>query len=299
MKLALEKKPSWFKVRVPKHNDNYNKIARYHTDKGLHSVCNSAMCPNQGECWNNGVATFMLLGDRCTRNCTFCNVQTDSPQPWDVGESREIAAAVAELGLRYVVITSVTRDDLHDSGSAAFVNVTRDIRKVAPECRIELLIPDMSGDWNALAAIVSARPNVLGHNLETVPRLYPVVRQKAKYQRSLELIAMAKQLSPDLITKSGLMLGLGETNAEILSVCADLRLAGCDLLTLGQYLAPSSDHHPVARYVRPEEFVQLRTKIMSLGFRHVEAGPLVRSSYHAEHQHDSQENLERKNGLCL
>ncbi|AMV73545.1 lipoyl synthase [Desulfuromonas carbonis] len=277
------RKPDWLKVRFP-GGANYARIDRYHREQGLHSVCRSAACPNQGECWSQGTATFMILGERCTRDCAFCNVSAGTPLPPDPAEASKVATAVAELGLRHAVITSVTRDDLADGGAAAFAAVTTAIRAAAPGCRIELLIPDLAGDETALATLLAAAPDLLGHNLETVPRLYPAARQGADYRRSLGLLAAARRLAPEIPTKSGLMLGLGETRPELLAVARDLRSAGCAYLTLGQYLAPTRQHHPVLRYVAPEEFAELRAELLPLGFRHIEAGPLVRSSYHADRQ---------------
>ena len=283
MKHPIERKPDWLKVRFP-GGANYVRIDRYHRQEGLHSVCRSAACPNQGECWNRGIATFMILGDRCTRGCRFCNVLGAAPLPPDPQEPAKVARAVAELGLRHAVVTSVTRDDLADGGAGQFARLTEEIRRAAPGCRIELLISDLGGSRQALATILSAGPDILGHNLETVPRLYPQVRQGADYTRSLRLLAAARELAPQVPTKSGLMLGMGEERDELLAVFADLRQTGCERLTLGQYLAPSRAHHPVSRYVPPAEFAQLRAEALELGFRHVEAGPLVRSSYHAEEQ---------------
>ena len=283
MKTRPPRKPDWLKVRFPA-GPNYTRIDRYHRDRGLHSVCRSAACPNQGECWEKGTATFMILGDRCSRDCRFCNVAHESPLAVDPAEAEKVAAAVAELGLRHAVITSVTRDDLQDGGAGQFAAVTRAIHELSPDCRVELLIPDLRGDFAALQTILEASPEVLGHNLETVPRLYPTARAGADYQRSLALLDTACRMAPKIPTKSGLMLGLGETNEELLAVMADLRQAGCAMLTLGQYLQPTRAHLPVARYVPPEEFAELRQAGLALGFAHVEAGPLVRSSYHAAEQ---------------
>ncbi len=278
------RKPDWLKVRFPA-GPNYARIDRWHRQEGLRSVCRSAACPNQGECWSRGTATFMILGDICTRGCAFCNVRDGSPLPPDPAEPAKIARAVAELGLRHAVITTVTRDDLADGGAAHFAAVTGAIRQAAPDCRVELLISDLAGDRRALATILAAAPDILGHNLETVPRLYPAVRRGAFYERSLQLLALARDMAPELATKSGIMLGLGETPEEVLETLTALRRAGVSLLTLGQYLAPSRDHHPVARFAPPAEFADWRRQALEFGFRHVEAGPLVRSSYHAEEQY--------------
>ncbi|MDT8422445.1 MAG: lipoyl synthase [Desulfuromonadales bacterium] len=278
-----QRKPDWLKVRFPT-GPNYTRIDRYHREQGLHSVCRSAACPNQGECWSAGTATFMILGDRCTRSCAFCNVVGGTPAPPDPHEPEKIATAIAELALRHAVITAVTRDDLNDGGATHFAAVVRAIRHHAPGCTVELLISDLGGDHVALATILHAVPDILGHNLETVPRLYPRARQGAVYSRSLKLLTAVKASAPHLPTKSGLMLGIGETADELKGVFADLLAAGCDRLTLGQYLAPTRHHLPVERYLPPEEFAALRSTALHLGFRHVEAGPLVRSSYHAGQQ---------------
>lgn len=283
MSTAKRNKPDWLKVRFPA-GPNYARIDRWHREEGLHSVCRSAACPNQGECWNRGTATFMVLGESCTRDCRFCNVGHGSPAPADPADPAKIARAVAELGLRHAVITTVTRDDLADGGAGHLAAVTNAIRAAAPHCRIELLISDLQGNSTALATVLAAAPDLLGHNLETVPRLYSAVRQGASYRRSLDLLAAARQMAPAIPTKSGLMLGLGETGAEVQSVLDDLRQADVAYLTLGQYLAPSRGHYPVDRFVPPEEFASWRQHALALGFRGVEAGPLVRSSYHAEEQ---------------
>lgn len=277
------RKPEWLKVRFPA-GPQYARIDRYHREQALYSVCRSAACPNQGECWSRGTATFMILGDRCTRGCNFCNVRSDIPLPPDAEEPGKVAAAISELGLKHAVVTSVTRDDLPDGGARHFSQLVEEIRRAAPGCRIELLIPDLAGNNEALATILATAPDVLGHNLETVARLYPAVRQGADYRRSLALLENARQLAPRIPTKSGIMLGLGESPEELGAALRDLRQVGCSLLTLGQYLAPTAKHHPVARFIPPEEFAQWRETALSLGFSHVEAGPLVRSSYHAEEQ---------------
>jgi lipoic acid synthetase len=274
------RKPAWLKVRFPA-GPGFARIDRLHREQGLHSVCRSAACPNQGECWSRGTATFMILGDRCSRDCAFCNVVHGRPAPPDPAEPQAVARAVAGLGLRHAVITAVTRDDLADGGAAHFAAVTTAIRAAAPGCRVELLIPDLGGNHVALRTILEVRPDVLGHNLETVPRLYPRARAGADYRRSLALLAAAREFAPEMPTKSGLMLGLGETRAELLATLADLRAAGVGMLTLGQYLQPTRAHLPVARFLPPGEFAELRTLALGTGFARVAAGPLVRSSYHA------------------
>jgi lipoic acid synthetase len=283
------RKPDWLKVRFPA-GPNYARIDRLHREQGLHSVCRSAACPNQGECWEQGTATFMILGDHCTRDCRFCNVTHETPLPVDPQEADKVAKAIAELKLNHAVITSVTRDDLEDGGAAQFAAVTRAIHAYRPECRVELLVPDLQGNHEALSTILAAKPEVFGHNLETVPRLYPLARAGADYQRSLALLAAAAQTAPDIPTKSGLMLGMGETMDEIPAVMQDLQQTGCRMLTLGQYLQPTRHHLPVVRYVEPAEFASLRDTGLQLGFAHVEAGPLVRSSYHAAEQFEGDSN---------
>ncbi|MGK2945471.1 MAG: lipoyl synthase [Desulfuromonadales bacterium] len=283
------RKPDWLKVRFPA-GPNYARIDRLHREQGLHSVCRSAACPNQGECWEQGTATFMILGNYCSRDCRFCNVAHASPLAVDPQEADKVARAIAELGLSHAVITSVTRDDLADGGASQFAAVTQAIHTLCPECRVELLIPDLQGNHDALKIIMAAAPEVLGHNLETVPRLYPVARAGADYQRSLKLLAVGAEMFPDIPTKSGLMLGMGETLAEVLAVMKDLQLAGCAMLTLGQYLQPTHNHLPVVRYVDPDEFRDLRQAGLKLGFAHVEAGPLVRSSYHAAEQFEGDQH---------
>lgn len=278
------RKPDWLKVKFPA-GENYTRIDRYHRLNGLNSVCRSAACPNQGECWSKGTATFMILGNICSRHCRFCNVGSGQMTPPDPDEPAKVATAIAELDLKHAVITSVTRDDLSDGGASQFVQLIKEIRKRTEQCRIELLIPDLQGNWSALAEILDQQPDILGHNVETIPRLYPQVRPEATYQQSLELLAEVQRQDPTIITKSGLMLGLGETEEEVLRVMTDLRQQHCQLLTLGQYLAPSRAHFPVQRYAHPEEFSNYAKKGLDLGFDHVEAGPLVRSSYHAEEQY--------------
>jgi lipoic acid synthetase len=249
---------------------------------GLHTVCQEARCPNIGECWGHKTATFMLLGDTCTRNCGFCAVTHGRPLPVDPAEPVRVAAAVARLGLRHVVVTSVNRDDLPDGGAGHFAATARAIKHLLPTCRVEVLVPDFLGNLDAVVTVAASPVDVLNHNLETVPRLYKRARAGARYERSLALLRTARERAPEaVVTKAGLMLGLGETRDELLSVFRDLRLVACDVLTLGQYLRPSAEHLPVERYVPPEEFAELRDRALELGFRHVESGPLVRSSYHA------------------
>lgn len=266
--------------------EGYRRIDSYHRQQGLNTVCRSAACPNQAECWGNGTATFMILGDRCSRNCAFCNVLHDQPQPPDPAEAGKVAAAVAELNLRHAVITSVTRDDLTDGGAECFAQLVSAIRATAPECNVELLIPDLQGNMAALQTILSAEPDILGHNVETVPRLYATARQGADYKRSLTLLTNAARLAPEIPVKTGLMFGMGEQQEEITETLQDIFATGCRLLTLGQYLQPTKQHLPVERYLSPEEFTLWGDRAKTLGFSHVESGPLVRSSYHAEQQFD-------------
>ncbi len=246
----------------------------------LHTVCESASCPNIGECWGRGTATFMILGNRCTRDCGFCDVLPGQPDLPDPDEPFRVAEAIGLLGLQHAVITSVTRDDLADGGASFWADTIRQIREQRPECYVEVLIPDFQGQRAALQQIFDAQPDILGHNLETVPRLYSLARPQADYDRSLQVIHLAKDAG--LTTKSGIMLGMGEDVSEVRSAMRDLRVSGCDILTLGQYLQPTPHHVPIQRYWTPEEFQQLHDDGMNLGFQHVEAGPLVRSSYHAE-----------------
>ena len=285
LEAPVPRKPPWLRVRMPS-GDHYFALKRLMRQHRLHTVCEEALCPNIGECWNRRSATFMLLGDVCTRSCGFCAVHTGRPGPLDEQEPERVAEAVALLQLRYVVITSVNRDDLDDGGSHIFAATIRAIRRRVPTCRVEVLIPDFKGNWEALAEVVMAHPAVLAHNMESVPRLYSVVRPQAKYARSLALLAQVKRLDPQMRTKSGLMVGLGEAPAEILAVMRDLRAVQCDLLTIGQYLRPSLRHLPVVRYYHPEEFTALKRQGEAMGFVHVEAGPLVRSSYHADVQEE-------------
>jgi len=274
-------KPSWLKRRLPS-GPEYEQMRQLLRRRELHTVCQEAHCPNQFECYAKGTATFMILGDRCSRNCRFCAVRHEPPGPLDPGEPERVVEAVERLGLRYAVITSVTRDDLPDGGAAVFAATIRAIRRRCPTVLVEVLIPDLQGDRQALATILAADPRVLNHNVETVPRLYPRVRPQARYARSLEVLAAVKRMRPEMICKSGLMLGLGETGDELRQVWRDLVRAGCDILTMGQYLQPAAANLPVARFLPPHEFAQLQDEALACGFAGVAAGPFVRSSYEAE-----------------
>ncbi len=278
-----EAKPPWLKVRFPAGPD-YQRIQELMRGQTLHTVCEEARCPNIGECWSRGTATFMILGDTCTRSCGFCAVKTGRPSSVDTGEPARVALAIQQMGLKHAVITSVNRDELEDGGAAIFAETIRWTRRLCPETTIEVLIPDFKGNWDALATVSAARPEILNHNTETVPRLYGTVRPQGEYSRSLELLERARALDPGSLTKSGVMVGLGETRAELLEVFADLAARRVDILTVGQYLRPTPAHLPVDRYWHPDEFAGLKEAALALGFRHVEAGPLVRSSYHAEEQ---------------
>lgn len=278
---GVQRKPEWLKVRFP-GGPNYVRLKGLIREKRLHTVCEEAHCPNIGECWEAGTATFMILGDTCTRACAFCAVTSGRPKALDMGEPLRVAEAVRRMGLTHAVVTSVNRDDERDGGAAIFAATIRSIRRLCSGTSVEVLIPDFMGNWQALAVVMEERPDILNHNTETVPRLYRRVRPKARYERSLELLRRAKEMDPKGITKTGVMVGLGETKHELLLVMADLVDVGCDVLTVGQYLRPSTKHAPMERYYRPEEFEELAEAGRRLGFRHVEAGPLVRSSYHAE-----------------
>jgi lipoic acid synthetase len=284
----MHPRPEWLKVRFF-GGENYQELKRIMRTLNLHTVCESARCPNMGECWEHRTATFMILGNVCTRACGFCAVPSGRPLgPPDEDEPLRVAEAAAAMGLRYAVVTSVNRDDQPDGGAAIFARTIEEIRRRVPGCKVEVLIPDFRGDWDALRVVLAARPDVLNHNTETVPRLYREVRKGAQYERSLELLRRSKEIAPEIPTKSGLMLGLGETPEEILSTMADLAAQRTDILTLGQYLQPTREHLPVARFVTPEEFAHYkRVGEQELGFRHVESGPLVRSSYHAHEQEAS------------
>ena len=273
-------RPRWLRAPAPV-GENYRELKDLIGALRLHTVCESAACPNVGECWNQRTATFMILGNVCTRRCGFCAVEKGAPLPVDYDEPQRVAEAVAAMGLRFAVITSVNRDDREDGGAELFALVIRAIRDRVPGCAVEVLVPDFQGSRTALEIVMAARPDVLNHNTETVPRLYRQVRLGARYDRSLDLLAWAKEIAPAAPTKSGLMLGLGETADEVLEVMRDLRRARVDILTIGQYLSPSLRHLPIVRYLSPEEFAEFRRAGQEMGFRHVESGPLVRSSYHA------------------
>jgi len=276
-------KPAWIKARAPV-GDNYHDLKQLARGLGLHTVCESAQCPNIGECWNHKTATLMLLGDICTRRCGFCAVPKGRPQPIDWEEPQRVAEAVEKLGLRHAVVTSVNRDDDNVGGAKIFAESIREIRRRVADCRVEVLIPDFQGLEEPLRIVLDARPDILNHNTETVPRLYRAARSGARYQRTLDLLARTRKISPSMITKTGLMVGLGETWDELIAVFRDLAARDVDILTVGQYLRPSRDHLPIARFYTPEEFKRLKEEALSLGFRHVESGPLVRSSYHAHEQ---------------
>src|SRR5713101_3278738 len=277
------RKPEWLKVRAP-GGPNYIRLKRLLREWNLHTVCEEARCPNVGECWEDATATFMILGDVCTRNCGYCAITHGTPSWEDREEPERIGRAVAGLALDYVVVTSVDRDDLADGGAAHWAATIRAVRRLAPGCRMEALIPDFQGQAVSLATVMAAGPHVLNHNTETVPRLYKLARHGGRYERTLELFRRARQAAPRLLTKSGIILGLGEAREELLETMRDLRRADVNILTLGQYLRPSARHLPVARYYTPDEFAELGEAGRAMGFAHVESGPLVRSSYHAKRQ---------------
>jgi lipoic acid synthetase len=279
--IERQRLPPWIRVRL-RQGPELARLRNIVRDATLHTVCEEARCPNLWECWNRGTATFMILGDVCTRSCGFCAVKTGRPSEVDGGEPRRVAEAVAAMNLRHAVVTSVNRDELPDGGAAIFADTIRAIRRVKPECTVEVLIPDFQGSEPALMTVLAAQPDILNHNTETVPRLYATVRPQARYDRSLELLRRAK--AAGAVTKTGLMVGLGETADELLAVLTDLRGVGCDILTVGQYLQPTREHLSVVRYYEPREFDDLRERARAFGFAHVEAGPLVRSSYHADEQ---------------
>jgi len=279
-------KPDWLRIKLTT-GGNYSEIKDMMRSKTLHTVCEEARCPNIYECWSNRTATFMILGDICTRACRFCAVNTGMPTELDLQEPERVAEAAEQMDLRHCVVTSVARDDLADGGASIFAATIRAIRKRLPFCRVEVLIPDFQGNWDALQLVMDANPDILNHNIETVRRLSDRVRAKAKYERSLELLKRAKEMKPKIPTKSSIMLGVGERLDEVLEAMDDLRAVDCNILTLGQYLQPTPKHMKIDRYVHPDEFAQLKQEGLKRGFRHVESGPLVRSSYHAHEQTDS------------
>lgn len=277
-KKARPSRPEWLKIRIPS-GEEYARLKNLITGHNLHTVCEEARCPNMSECWNAGTATFMILGDVCTRSCGFCNVKTGRPTWLDKEEPARVADAIRIMGVKHAVITSVNRDELPDGGAEIFAETIRQARRVNPDITIEVLIPDFQGEKWALEIVLNEKPDILNHNTETVPRLYRRVRPQAKYERSLQVIRWAKEAG--FTTKSGLMVGLGETPEEVVHVMEDLHASGCDIMTIGQYLQPTNEHLPVDRFVHPDEFAMYRERGAAIGFRHVESGPLVRSSYHA------------------
>jgi lipoic acid synthetase len=289
--LAREPKPEWLKVRAP-GSPNYLRLRDLMRDLKLNTVCQEAHCPNIGECWHHGTATFMIMGDVCTRACGYCNVTHGAPLPLDPEEPGNLARAVERMALAYVVVTSVDRDDLPDFGAGAFAATIRAIKARRPDCRVEVLVPDFQGREDALRAVLDARPDVLNHNTETVPRLYRMARPGGRYTRALELLDRARRWAPAIPTKTGIMVGLGETQDEIVEVLRDLRGVDCQILTVGQYLRPSLAHLPMERYYTPDEFRAIKQIALDLGFGHVESGPLVRSSYHAHEQADGYERAQ-------
>ena len=290
------RRPDWLKVRLPA-GPTYTRLKELMRDERLHTVCEEAHCPNIGECWTAGTATFMILGDTCTRACAFCAVKTGRPTWLDEDEPRRVAESIARLGLVHAVITSVDRDDLPDGGAHVFAETIRQTHRLCPETSVEVLIPDFQGDWNALAAVMEARPEILNHNVETVRRLYRRVRPRADLDQSLELLRRSRELDPGTQTKTGLMVGLGEEWDEILELMGHIRAAGVEILTVGQYLRPSLKHHELVRYYHPDEFAALKNEALSMGFRWVESGPLVRSSYHAERQVDRHKLVRLRNAV--
>ena len=278
--------PGWMKVRMP-GGPNYIDLKNLLRDSNLHTVCEEARCPNIGECWERRAATFMILGDICTRRCHYCAVTTGTPVGLDVMEPERLARTVQKLGLRYCVITSVNRDELADGGALIFARCIQRINDLVPGCRVEVLIPDFDGSMPALKTVVRARPSVLNHNIESARRVFPKVRPRGDYRRSLDLLAAVKEIDSKMPTKSGIIVGMGEEWDEVIETMEDLRGAGCDLLTVGQYLRPSPVHLPIDRFYTPDEFDRIRVIGESLGFKHVASGPLVRSSYHADEQHDA------------
>jgi len=280
---AAQRRPEWIRVRAPS-GETVEWLRQMMRSKALHTVCEEAMCPNLGECWGSGTATFLMMGDTCTRSCGFCDVRTGRPAPLDWLEPERVARAVQAMNLRHAVITSVNRDDRPDGGAPIFAMVIRRIRELHPGCSIEVLVPDFKGSMEALRTVIEARPEILNHNVETVPRLFRKVQPQDRYEWAAATLSNAKKLDPEVLTKSGVMLGLGETIEEVRAVMRDLREWGVEILTLGQYLQPSKQHLPIERYVLPDEFDELKRYGLEIGFRWVESGPLVRSSYHAEQQ---------------
>jgi len=281
-----ERKPEWLKIKL-NTGENFKELKRMMRGKTLHTVCEEARCPNIYECWANRTATFMILGDMCTRACRFCAVKTGLPTELDLAEPERVAEATEQMGLKHVVVTSVARDDLKDGGALIFAETIRAIRKRAPLCSVEVLIPDFLGNWDALKTVMDAKPDILNHNIETVERLSDRVRSKAKYGRTLELLSKSKEFQPDVPTKSSIMIGVGETTEEIIATMDDLRRMDVDILTIGQYLQPTPKHLPVKKFYHPDEFAKLKEEGLKRGFKHVESGPLVRSSYHAHEQVES------------
>ena len=280
------KLPEWLKVKMPS-GSKYENLKKLMGDQMLHTVCEEARCPNIGDCWERETATYMILGDTCTRACSYCAVKTGSPTGLDLEEPIRLAKTVQTLGLRYAVITSVNRDDLPDGGAFIFGQCIRQIKKLSPSCKVEVLTPDFEGNWDSLKTVLDSEPDTFNHNIETVRRIFPKVRAKGNYELSIELLHKAKEIQADLITKSGIMVGLGETKDEIIRTMKDLRAVDCNLLTIGQYLRPSTKHTPILKWYTPKEFKELEEIGLSLGFSHVASGPLVRSSYHADEQHSS------------
>ena len=281
--MTVERRPEWLKVRLPT-GPNFRELVGVMRTQALHTVCEEARCPNIGDCWERRTATFLILGNVCTRHCAYCAIAHGLPTELDVQEPERVAAAATAMGLRHVVVTSVDRDDLKDGGAAVFARTIRLLRECQPRCSVEVLIPDFKGDLEALHTVLDAGPDILNHNIETVPRLFRAVRHGGDYRRSLDLLARAGARGGRWLTKSGIMVGLGEARDEVFETMRDLRAAGCDILTIGQYLSPGKDYAPIARYYHPDEFAALKAEGQAMGFRHVESGPLVRSSYHADEQ---------------
>ena len=288
--MAVERRlPDWFKVKFP-GGENYARVKNQMRTYKMNTVCEEAACPNIGECWDRGTATFMILGDVCTRACSYCNVKTGKPLGLDLGEPHRVAQTVVEMGLSYIVVTSVDRDDLPDGGSGVFAMTIKQLKERVPGISVEVLIPDFNGDRAALETVMRQQPDVLNHNIESVRRIFRKVRPRGDYDLSLELLARAKEIASGSTTKSGIMVGLGETKSELFETMRDLRDVECDLLTIGQYLRPTRRHHPVIRFYHPDEFREFEEEGLSMGFKHVAAGPLVRSSYHAEEQQRAASN---------